>query len=98
MKLNLLKSLCEFFKILHSRLKVLNFLDDFWLKMRVYFRGRILTDIMFAFDLFAGVISLLEHNEDYVITFPSTYCRCVFLRYFNFRSDCIWKTVRGANG
>ena len=24
-----------------------------------------------------GVISLLEHNEDYVITFPSTYCRCV---------------------
>ena len=56
------------------------------------------TDIMFAFDLFAGVISLLEHNEDYVITFPSTYCRCVFLRYFNFRSDCIWKRVRGANG
>ena len=54
--------------------------------------------IMFAFDLFAGVISLLEHNEDYVITFPSTYCRCVFLRYFNFRSDCRWKTVRGANG
>ncbi|KAM7449977.1 hypothetical protein ABFA07_002344 [Porites harrisoni] len=24
-----------------------------------------------------GVISLLEHNEDYVITFPSTYCRSI---------------------
>ncbi|KAJ7381190.1 hypothetical protein OS493_004790 [Desmophyllum pertusum] len=24
-----------------------------------------------------GVVSLLEHNEDYVITFPSTYCRSI---------------------
>lgn len=24
-----------------------------------------------------GVITLLEHNEDYVITFPSTYCRSI---------------------
>ena len=27
--------------------------------------------------IWLGVISLLEHNEDYVITFPSTYCRYV---------------------
>lgn len=29
-----------------------------------------------------GVISLLEHNEDYVITFPSTYCRYVQSGFF----------------
>ena len=36
------------------------------------------TSILCVCCLFlSGVISLLEHNEDYVITFPSTYCRCV---------------------
>ena len=31
----------------------------------------------FFFCLWLGVISLLEHDEDYVITFPSTFCRYV---------------------
>lgn len=30
---------------------------------------------LYVCRLSSGVITLLEHNEDYVITFPSTYCR-----------------------
>ena len=42
-----------------------------------YFYSILTTLIKLASRLYLGVISLLEHNEDYVVTFPSTYCRYV---------------------